>query len=68
MYDVFIKWIGSKSCTLAGQVTEVLDAGTACAASQSWNVGVAVLSLVALSATVSLINERRRRYRENFYR
>jgi hypothetical protein len=68
MYDQFIKWIGSKSCTLAGQVSDVLDAGSACAAAQSWNVGVVVLSLVALSATVMIINERRRRYRENFYR
>jgi hypothetical protein len=67
MYDTFITWIGSKSCTLAGNVAEVLDAGTACTASQSWTMGVVVLSLAALSLTVMVINERRRVHRDNYY-
>ena len=67
MYDMLIKWIGSKSCSAAGSVTDLLDVGTVCTAAQSWNMGMIVLSLVALGWSVKLINERRRRYRDSFY-
>jgi len=68
MYDTLIRWIGWKTCSFAGSVTDVLDTGPACVASQARNVGVVALVMVALSFTVMVINARRRHHRESYLR
>lgn len=67
MYSAFVKWIGSKTCNVAGDLSTVLDAGQACASGQSLNMGFVVLGLLALSVTVMVINARRRQHRDNSY-
>lgn len=67
MYNTLIQWIGSKTCNAAGDLSTLLDAGAACARGQSVNVGLLVLSFLALTAVVMIINARRRRHRENNY-
>ena len=64
MYDTLIRWIGSKTCSLAGDVGTVLDVGNACFSGQSLNMGLIVVGLVALTLAVLVINARRRAYRE----
>jgi hypothetical protein len=67
MYNALIQWIGSKTCNAAGDLSTVLDAGTACASGQLVNVGLVVLGLFALSVIVMVINARRRQRRDNNY-
>jgi hypothetical protein len=67
MYSTFIKWIGSKTCSVAGELGTALDAGAACANGQSLTMGLIVAGLVALSLAVMVINARRRLYRERGY-
>lgn len=66
MYETLVKWIGSKTCKVAGELHEVLDAGTACFSGQSLNMGFVVLGLLALTLTVLIINTRRRHRRDNY--
>lgn len=66
MYETIVKWIGSKTCKVAGELHEVLDAGTACISGQSLNMGLVVLGLLALTLTVLIINARRRQRREDY--
>jgi len=67
MYSTLIKWIGSTTCNLAGDVGTVLEAGKACASGQSLSMGLIVVGLAALSIGVMAINARRRLYRERGY-
>jgi hypothetical protein len=67
MYNTLIKWIGSTTCNVAGDISTVLEAGNACASGQSLNVGLIVAGLVALTFAVMVINARRRLYRERGY-
>jgi hypothetical protein len=66
MYETFIKWIGSKTCKVAGELHEVLDAGTTCLSGQSLNMGFVVLGIMALTLTVLIINARRRQRRDDY--
>ena len=66
MYETLIKWIGSKTCKVAGELHEVLDAGTACLNGQSLNMGFVVLGMLALTLTVLIINARRRQRRDDY--
>ena len=67
MYNSLIQWIGSKTCSVAGDLTTVLDAGNACAAGQAMNTGFVVLGLLAFTLVVTVINARRRQRRDNSY-
>jgi hypothetical protein len=67
MYSTLIKWIGSTTCHVAGDIGTVLEAGKACSSGQSLSMGLIVVGLVALSFTVMVINARRRLYRERGY-
>lgn len=67
MYDTLVRWIGSKTCSVAGDVGQALDAGHACASGQAANVGVVVVALLALTIVVMVINARRRQRRDNNY-
>jgi hypothetical protein len=67
MYDTLVRWIGSKTCTVAGDVGQALDAGHACASGQAGNVGLVVVALLALTVVVMVINARRRQRRDNNY-
>jgi len=68
MYDTFVSWIGLKTCSFAGDLVDVLDAGPACFSSQAWNMGALALAVVAFSFVVIVINARRRHHRETFFR
>ncbi|MBL9096115.1 MAG: hypothetical protein JNK07_04245 [Alphaproteobacteria bacterium] len=67
MYDKLVQWIGSKTCSVAGDLGQVLDAGQACASNHAWTMGLIVLGLVAFGLAVMVINARRRRRRDNYY-
>lgn len=67
MYNSFIKWIGSKTCNIAGDLSTVLDAGHACASGHATSMGIIVLGLLVFALTVMVINARRRQRRENRY-
>jgi hypothetical protein len=67
MYEALVRWIGSKTCTVAGDVGQVLDAGHACAGGQALNVGLVVVALLAVTIVVMVINARRRQRRDNNY-
>ena len=68
MFDTLISWVGLKTCTFAGDLTDVLGAGPACFSSQAWNMGAVALSVVALTFVVMVINARRRYHRDNYFR
>ena len=67
MYSTLIKWIGSTTCHVAGDIGTVLEAGKACASGQSMTMGLIVVGLLALTFAVMVINARRRLYRERGY-
>lgn len=67
MYNAAIKWIGSKTCSLAGNVTELVDVHIACTGVESWNMGVIVLGLAAVALAAMVINARRRQHRDSYF-
>jgi hypothetical protein len=67
MYSTLIKWIGSTTCHIAGDISTVLETGKACASGQSLSMGLIVAGLLALTFAVMVINARRRLYRERGY-
>lgn len=67
MYNALVNWIGSKTCTVAGNIGEVLNAGQVCANGQALNMGLVVVALLAFSIAVMTINARRRQLRDNNY-
>jgi hypothetical protein len=67
MYDSLIQWFGLQACTLAGDLTDMLEAGPACFSSQMWNMGILALGIVGISFAVMVIGARRRRHRDNFF-
>jgi hypothetical protein len=68
MYDTIVRWIGLETCSLAGNLTDVLNAGPACLSSQAWNMGALALGFVVFSFVVMVINARRRHHRETYFR
>lgn len=64
MYSTLVKWIGSTTCTAAGNV---LDGGSACAGALALNMGLVVLGLIAVGLTAMAINARRRARRDSYY-
>lgn len=67
MYENLVRWIGSQTCAVAGDLSDVLQSQVGCAHGQSLNMGYVVLGLLALSIAVMVINARRRKFRRNFY-
>ncbi|MDZ4870413.1 MAG: hypothetical protein SGI91_24065 [Alphaproteobacteria bacterium] len=65
MYNSLINWIGSKTCTAAGDISSLLDVNYGCASGQALNMGLIVLGFLAFSVLVITINARRRQRRDN---
>jgi uncharacterized membrane protein len=65
MYNSLIQWIGSRTCTAAGDISAILEANYGCASGQALNMGLIVLGLLVFSVVVIAINARRRYHRDN---
>jgi len=60
--------IGSKTCAVASNLTELVAGEPACHTGEVWNMGALVLGAVIAGLAVAYIAERRKYHRESFFR
>jgi len=66
-YDL-LQLIGDKTCTVASKVTQLVAAEPACTTAQTWTMGFLVVTSVIVILAALLLHERRKRFRETFFR
>lgn len=66
-YDL-VQLIGDKTCMVASKVTELFAAEPACTTAQTWTMGFLVMTTVVVVLGALVVQERRKRFRETFFR